>query len=218
MQETSSTSSRLERHITLHTHDSPKEEWANAATHGVAALLSPVALILLLRRYEPDWPHLVFGLSMVLLYTASTLYHLSSGGTWKRIFRIGDHMSIYLLIAGTYTPIMASIDAPWARRTLYAVWVLAVVGIAFKIIFWGRFKVLQVLFYLAMGWLAAIRFPEILEILPPGLFYSMLAGGLFYTLGTVVYALKGVPFYHAIWHCFVLAGSGAFFHGVYRYL
>lgn len=208
----------LERHITLHTHDTVREERANAATHAVGALLSPVALVLLLTRYEPDWPHLIFGLSMMLLYTASTLYHLSTGGKWKRIFRIGDHMSIYLLIAGTYTPIMASLATPWARRTLLAVWVLGFAGMAFKLVFWGRFKVLQVLFYLAMGWLAAIRLPELLELLPLGLFYSMLTGGLLYTLGTVVYAMKRLPYYHAIWHCFVLGGSGAFFYGIYRYL
>ncbi|MFP4407847.1 MAG: PAQR family membrane homeostasis protein TrhA, partial [Spirochaetaceae bacterium] len=125
---------------------------------------------------------------------------------------------IYILIAGTYTPLMARIDTPWAGRTLLLVWLLAAGGMAFKLLFWGRFRVLQVLFYLGMGWLAIIRIEELYALLPLGLIWSILIGGLLYTAGTVVYALKRMPFYHAVWHLFVLGGSGSFFYGIYSYL
>ena len=214
----------LERHISLHTHDTEREERANAITHGIGALLAPIGLLLLLMRDIGTVPStvlvadLVFGLSMMLLYTASTLYHLSRRPQWKRLFRVFDHMSIYILIAGTYTPLMARIAEPWARRTLLLVWALALGGMAFKMLFWGRFRVLQVLFYLGMGWLAIIRWEELLRLLPAGLLWSILAGGILYTLGTVVYAMKRLPYYHAIWHLFVLGGSLSFFLGIYLYL
>jgi hemolysin III len=224
MNGTTETSSWLERHISLHSHDSPREERANAATHGIGALLAPVGMVLLILRGVGSEPapvvlsDAVFGLSMVLLYNASTFYHLLRRSNWKRLFRVFDHMTIYILIAGTYTPLMARIEAPWAGRTLLLVWILAAAGMAFKLLFWGRFRVLQVLFYLGMGWLAVIRINELVAILPAGLLWSIVAGGAFYTLGTVVYALKQIPYYHAVWHLFVLAGSGSFFYGIYRYL
>lgn len=224
MRETGDTSGWLQRHISLHSHDSPREEWANAATHGIGAILAPVGLVLLILRGIGSEPlpvvlaDAVFGLSMVLLYNASTFYHLVRRSDWKRLLRVFDHMFIYILIAGTYTPLMARIEAPWAGRTLLLVWVLAIAGMAFKLIFWGRFGVLQVLFYLGMGWLAVIRIRELLEILPAALLWSIVVGGLLYTFGTVVYAMKRLPYYHAVWHLFVLAGSGSFFYGIYRYL
>jgi hemolysin III len=214
----------LEQHISLHSYDTPREERANAATHGIGAFLAPLGLLLLVLRGvgEEPWTIVlsdaVFGLAMVLLYGNSTLYHVSNHPKWKRLFRVLDHMSIYILIAGTYTPLMARIDAPWAGRTLLLVWLLAAGGMAFKLLFWGRFRVLQVLFYLGMGWLAIIRIEELYDLLPSELIWSILAGGLFYTVGTVIYALKRMPFYHAVWHLFVLGGSGSFFYGIYSYL
>jgi hemolysin III len=214
----------LEKHISLHSYDTAAEERANAATHGIGALLAPVGLILLILRGLGREPitvivaDAVFGLAMVLLYSNSTLYHLSNHPKRKRLFRVFDHMSIYILIAGTYTPLMARIDAPWAGRTLLIVWLLAIGGMAFKLAFWGRFRVFQVLFYLGMGWLAVIRIEELYALLPAGLLWSILSGGLFYTVGTVVYALKQMPYYHAVWHLFVLCGSGSFFYGIYTYL
>ena len=113
---------------------------------------------------------------------------------------------------------MARIDTPWAESTLVIVWLLGIGGMAFKLTFWGRFRVFQVLFYLGMGWLAVIRIEELYALLPAGLLWSILSGGLFYTLGTAVYALKRMPYHHAIWHLFVLGGSGSLFYGIYTYL
>lgn len=214
----------LSRNISLHSHDSENEERANAATHAVGALFAPVALILLVARSLGSDPvgivlaDVVFGLSMTLLYAASTLYHLSRKLERKRLFRLFDHMSIYLLIAGTYTPLMARVEAPWGARTLLFVWLLAAAGMAFKLRFWGRFRVLQVLFYLAMGWLAIIRIGDIVRLFDTPLLIAVLAGGVSYTLGTIVYAVKQLPYHHAIWHLFVLGGSVSHFIGIYSYL
>lgn len=156
---------------------------------------------------------------MIMLFSASTLYHLSPVGTkWKRLFRLMDHLSIFLLIAGTYTPIMTVIGQPWAYWTLATVWALAVTGMTLKVFLWDAFKVWQVVFFLAMGWLAVIRIGEILRILPAEFFWLLLTGGVVYSLGTIVYALKRVPYYHALWHLFVLGGAVSFFRGVYVYL
>ncbi len=212
----------LTKHITLHTHDSVPEEWANGITHLIGAVLAVIGTILLTLKH--DEIHLraafaLFGLTMILLFSASTAYHLSPNGSqWKRLFRLMDHLSIFLLIAGTYTPLMTVIDTSWAYGTLVAVWILAITGMTLKVLFWDSFKRLQIVFFLAMGWLAIIRIREIIAILPIGFVYMLVGGGVAYSFGTVIYALKKVPFYHAIWHLFVLTGAGLFFGGVYTYL
>lgn len=163
--------------------------------------------------------YLVFGVSMIILFGASTSYHLSPPGSRiKRVFRLADHLSIFVLIAGTYTPIMSALDAMWSLWTLIAVWVLAVTGIVLKIVFWDRFKRWQIVFFLGMGWLAVFRIGEIVRELPREFLVFLLAGGLSYSFGTIVYGLKRLPYHHAVWHLFVLAGAGSFFWGVYRYI
>lgn len=212
----------LRRHITLHSNDSPAEEIANWATHLVGALAAVAGTIALLLRSgsEVTWVALlVFGASMVLLFGASTAYHMSTpDSNAKRLFRLGDHVSIYLLIAGTYTPVMSAVGTPWAWWTLAAVWVLAAVGITLKVLLWDRFRRMQLVFFLAMGWLAVLRIDQILATLPRGFFLLVLAGGVSYTVGTIFYSLKRLPYHHAIWHLFVLAGAGSFFVGVYEYI
>lgn len=212
----------LERHVTLHSHDSPREELANGMTHLVGAVLAVVGTVLLLLKTAPTATRVayaVFGVSMMLLFSASTAYHLSPmGSRVKRLFRLADHMSIYLLIAGTYTPVMIVIGQPWAYMTLAAVWFLAISGMALKVVLWDRFRVWQVLFFLAMGWLAVIRIGTIVETVPTPFLYLLLTGGVVYSLGTIVYALKRLPYHHAVWHLFVLGGAASFFWGVYRYL
>ena len=212
----------LERHITLHTHDTPREEIANWATHLVGAILAvggTVALLLTPHRSVGNGALAVFGASMIVLFSASTAYHMSPAASpWKRLFRLADHISIYLLIAGTYTPVMMAVGTPWAFGTLTAVWVLAAVGITLKVILWDRFRVTQVFFFLAMGWLAVIRLDAILATLSRPFLVLMLVGGLLYSAGTIVYSLKRMPYHHAIWHLFVLGGAAAFFAAVYAYL
>ena len=217
----------LERHITLHSNDSPREEVANWATHligAVAALLGTVMLLVTAPEgAEPAQSgagaRAIFGSSMVLLFSASTAYHMTNAQSpWKRLFRLADHVSIYLLIAGTYTPIMTAVAEPWAYGILAAVWILAAVGIVLKVILWDRFRRTQILFFLAMGWLAVLRLEPILAALPLQFFVLLLTGGVFYSLGTIVYSMKHMPYHHAVWHLFVLAGAASFFWGVYGYL
>ncbi len=211
----------LEKHISLHSYDDPAEEIASGVTHALGVFLAVTGTVLLLLRAETPREitgYLVFGLSMTLLFFASTAYHFAPRGNWKRLFRLFDHLSIFVLIAGTYTPIMLHLGEPWAYRTLAAVWTLALTGMTLKAIFWDRFKVTQIVFFLVMGWLAAIRLPQLLELAPMKFLRLMLAGGISYTLGVVVYALKKIPFYHAVWHLFVLSGAVCFFFGVYLYL
>ncbi len=212
----------LTRHISLHSHDTPREELANGISHLIGVVLAIGGTIAL--GMKGDGPmvtaaYIVFGFTMILLFSASTLYHLSPrGSSWKRLFRLMDHLSIFLLIAGTYTPIMTVIGTSWSYRTLMFVWMLAITGMTLKVLFWESFKLWQVVFFLAMGWLAIIRIRDILEILPLHFVYLMVAGGVVYSLGTIVYALKRVPYYHMIWHLFVLGGAGFFYAGVQLYL
>ncbi|MFA7566683.1 MAG: hemolysin III family protein [Alkalispirochaeta sp.] len=212
----------LTTHISLHSLESPREEWANGITHLVGAVLAVAGTVFLILKH--DEPHIrvafaVFGMSMVLLFSASTLYHLSPvDSTWKRLFRLMDHLSIFVLIAGTYTPVLTVIGTSWSYRTLALVWGLAITGMILKVIFWDSFKVWQVIFFLAMGWLAIFRIREIVAILPLPFVYMLLGAGVVYSLGTIVYGLKKVPYHHAVWHLFVLGGAGLFFVGIYGYL
>jgi hemolysin III len=212
----------LEQHISLHSNDSPAEELANGVTHLVGAILAVVATIVMIAEAQTGLRAFtmgVFGISMVVLFTASTTYHFSPAGSrMKRLFRLMDHVSIFLLIAGTYTPVMAAIATPWAWWTLAAAWLLAAVGITLKVLLWDRFRKWQIVFFLAMGWLAAIRLDVVLAVVPRPFFRLLLIGGLSYSLGTIVYSLKKMPYHHAIWHLFVLGGAASFFVGVYGYL
>jgi hemolysin III len=194
--------------------DSRGEELANSLTHGFGAGLGATGLVLLLvyaSRYGTSW-HVVstaiFGATLVLLYTASTLYHSVPGERAKRILQKFDHAAIFLLIAGTYTPfVLVTLRGPWGWSLFGVVWGLAVVGIALKFWFAGRFRVVSTLIYLAMGWLVMIAIKPLVAALPAGGMKLLVAGGLCYTGGAIFYLWKRLPYHHAIWHLFVLAGS-----------
>ncbi len=214
----------LMQHITLHSHDDDRSEFANGMTHAVGAVLCIVALIAMVVKTYP-WTNgpmtfgaVLYGFSMLLLYSSSSIYHLVKGPVLKRVMRIMDHTSIYLLIAGTYTPVMLYIQSRACITVLAVVWGLTAIGIVFTLLFWGRFGFLHVLFYLVMGWLVMLVWGELVEYIPADFLPWALAGGLTYTLGTVVYAAKKIPYYHAIWHLFVLGGSACFFFGIYFHL
>ncbi|POR01646.1 DNA-binding protein [Alkalispirochaeta sphaeroplastigenens] len=211
-------------HITLHDHDDEKEELLNGLTHLLGGGLSLVALPAILIKALGGGNSsllaagLVFGLSMILLYFSSGMYHLVSGPVAKRVMRIMDHTTIYILIAGTYTPIMVYLGTSEAMIVLWTVWGLAAAGFFFTIFFWGRYGFLHVLFYLGMGWIVLLVWQTLREVVPPGLVHWTIAGGVTYTAGTIVYGLKMIPFYHAIWHLFVMGGSACFFIGIYQNL
>jgi hemolysin III len=202
-----------------------KEEIANAISHGIGALLSIAALVLLIIysvKYGDVW-HIVsfsiFGSTLVLLYTFSTLLHSFQRGLVKNIFEILDHAVIYLLIAGTYTPfLLVTIRGALGWTIFGIVWGFAIVGIVLKIFFVKRFIFLSTLCYLLMGWLIIIAIkPLYLNLAFNGIAW-LVVGGLLYTVGTIFYVWRRVPYHHAIWHTFVLAGSAAHFIAVLFYV
>ncbi len=198
------------------------EEIANSITHGVGSLLSIAGLVLLVvfAALRGDAWHVVgvsiFGASMILLYTASTLYH---GFPWPRVkdlFRKFDHAAIYLLIAGTYTPfVLVNLRGPWGWTLFGLAWGLAVAGILFEVLTKRPPKWLSLGFYLGLGWLVVIAAKPLYQSVPTlGLLFLML-GGAAYTLGTLFYSWRKLPYHHAVWHLFVMAGTIMHFFSVY---
>lgn len=190
------------------------EEIANAITHGIGLLLSIagfVVLLVLAALRGTAW-HIVacsiYGATLICLYTASTLYHAVISPRVKRALRIFDHSAIYLLIAGTYTPfLLVSLRGAWGWSLLGVIWGLALVGVLFKFWFVERFAILSTAVYIAMGWLVVIAAKPVITHLPLTAIIWLLAGGLAYTGGVIFFAAKRIPYSHAIWHLFVLAGS-----------
>ncbi len=201
------------------------EEIANSITHGIGAALSVAALVLLVvfAALQGDaWRVVgfsIFGASLIILYLTSTLYHSFTNRKVKRLFRVLDHTMIFILIAGSYTPITLTIlRGPWGWTLFGLIWGLAIFGIVMKIAFFDRFNALSVVLYIAMGWLVVIAIKPLLAAAPPGLMIWMGIGGLSYTLGVVFYAWDRLPFNHAIWHLFVLGGSISHFFGMLLHL
>lgn len=203
----------------------PAEEMANRLTHGVGALLGVAGLVLLVvaSSLHGDAWHIVstaiFGTTLVLLYTASTLYHSATGDRARVLLRKFDHAAIFLLIAGTYTPfVLVTLRGAWGWSLFGVVWGLAVAGVALKFWFAGRFRVVSTLIYLAMGWLVMIAIKPLMAALPAGGLGLLVAGGVCYTGGAVFYLWKRLPYHHAIWHVFVLAGSACHWTAVFCYV
>jgi len=190
------------------------EEIANSITHGIGTALSVIggiALIIFAVLYGDIWRIVsfsIYSVTLIILYLASTLYHSVRDPQLKRIFKILDHVCIYLLIAGTYTPfLLVSLRGPWGWTLLGVIWGLALVGIIVKTLSAQRFRRLLVLGYLLMGWLAVVAGRELLVRVPAeGLFWLAL-GGVLYTVGVLFYVWRNLPYGHTIWHLFVLGGS-----------
>jgi hemolysin III len=198
-----------------------REEIANAITHGIGALASIAAGAVLVTLAMMSGTRLqqvsavVFCSTLVLLYTASTLYHAIPHAPTKRRLKICDHCAIYLLIAGTYTPFaligLSGVVGWW----LFGVaWGLAAIGIVFKLFFTGRFKLFSTLVYIGMGWMAIIAIRPMLQNIPLASLGWLLAGGVAYTAGTLFYHNRSLRYSHAVWHLFVLAGSTCHFVAV----
>lgn len=190
------------------------EEIANVITHSLGAAMSAVALIALVvmsARYGNVW-HIVsftiYGLTLFLLYLASTLYHSIQRPRLRAWLQIADHSAIYLFIAGTYTPfLLVTMRDTIGWPLLIIVWLLAGMGVAFKTLFIGRFHKLETMAYVAMGWLCIFAFREMITTLPPGGLYWLFIGGVVYTLGVLFYMWESLPYNHAVWHLFVMGGS-----------
>ena len=202
-----------------------REELINSITHGAGLALSVAGLVVLvtLAALKGTAWHIVgcsvYGATLVLLYSASTLYHSMRSPRLKRFFRIIDHASIYLLIGGTYTPFtLVNLRGGWGWTLFGLVWGLAALGILFKIFFVGRFPIASTAVYLLMGWLVVIAIKPLLTLVPSGGLLWLLAGGLAYSAGVVFFAWEKMPYNHAVWHVFVLTGSICHYFAVLFYV
>ena len=199
------------------------EEIANTVTHGVGLLLSIAGFVVLLVfavLRGTAW-HVVacsiYGATLICLYAASTLYHAAVSTRLKRALRIFDHSAIYLLIAGTYTPfLLLNLRGPWGWSLFGVIWGLALAGILFKFWFVDHWERLSTAVYVLMGWLALIATKPVLAHVPSTTLLWLLAGGLFYSAGVIFYVWKQLPYNHAVWHVFVLAGSTCHYFAVLR--
>ncbi|WP_298894914.1 hemolysin III family protein [uncultured Psychroserpens sp.] len=203
---------------------SPLEERLNAWSHGIGAALGIAGLVLLIVFLKGETPYglfsvIIYGVSIIVLFLASTFYHAVKGDKRKHYFRIVDHISIYLLIAGTYTPvllIMLSDSLGWVL--FWVVWGIAAFGVILKLFFTGRFETFSTLLYLVMGWLIVFDFSTLADRLDTNGLYLLFAGGLLYTVGIVFYAIDKIPYNHVIWHLFVLGGAICHFFMVYFFV
>ncbi|WP_426700944.1 PAQR family membrane homeostasis protein TrhA [Rhodanobacter sp. Col0626] len=201
------------------------DELASSVIHGVGIVLSIAGLAVLVAFATLHGNALtvvacaVFGSSLVLLYTASTLYHSVSVAAAKPALRALDHIAIYVLIAGTYTPFtLIALHGAWGWGLFAAVWVLALIGSALELGLLRRYHKLAVLLYVGMGWIGMVAFKPLSEHLQFGGITLLLAGGLAYTLGVPFYLWRRLPYHHALWHVFVLAGSVLHFLAVLLYV
>lgn len=197
----------------------PHEELLNTLTHAAGAIASLAGSAILIIRASTEGDAFaivgcaVFGATLLLLYLASTLYHASNSAVRRQRLRVFDHCAIYALIAGTYTPFtLIGLRGPWGWSLLGVLWGLAFAGIAFKIFFTGRYERLSTLIYIIMGWLGLIAAMPMSQRLSSGVLIWLVAGGLAYTVGTIFFSSRRIPYAHPIWHVFVLLGS--FCHGV----
>ena len=195
---------------------SPREELANALTHGVGFLVAVAALVHMIDIAPLQlsvWQKtgvVVYGISLILMFLVSTLYHAVSHPGAKQVLKRCDHCAIYLLIAGSFTPLMTiPIESRSANVVLIVVWTMAVIGVVFKAFFAGRFKWISVGTYMFMGWLGLPVVYQLYQALPAAGFALLVAGGLAYSIGVIFYVNKNIPFNHAIWHCFVFVGAAS---------
>lgn len=201
---------------------STTEEIVNSITHGIGALLSIAALVILIivaGQHGDIW-HLIsfsiYGSTLILLYLSSTLYHSFTSPKIKNLFARFDHISIFLLIAGTYTPILLTSLRGILGWTLFVIiWTMAVAGAVIRSIYLHRFRKLMVSIYLVMGWMAILAAKQIYERMPEISIWFLVLGGLSYSIGVIFYNWRKLPYSHGIWHLFVLAGSILHFFAIY---
>ncbi|MCB0496469.1 MAG: hemolysin III family protein [Cyclobacteriaceae bacterium] len=192
-----------------------KEEWLNAISHGITALSAIGGLVVLIvfgAQSSKDWSlfsALFYGGSLVALYTFSSVYHAITHEKAKRIFNILDHCGIYLLIAGTYTPVLLISMGGTIGWVLFGIqWGMALVGVILKIFYTGRFGIISTIMYAFMGWIIVFKINLLYSILPEPAFWLLVAGGLTYTIGIAFYVIDTrIRYSHFIWHLFVMAGS-----------
>lgn len=211
-----------EEHLTYY---SKTEESLNVISHGIGFLLSIVALVLLIIRANENGTtiqlisFIVFGISLIILYAASTFYHYFQDPKIRKKLNVLDHAAIYVLIAGTYTPFCLVTLKGTIGWTIFGItWGIALVGIILKLFFTGRFDKISTAAYIGMGWIIIFVIKPLIENLPIEGLYWLMAGGIFYTVGAIIYSIEKIKYNHAIFHVFVLLGSFTHFMAVYYYV
>jgi len=197
------------------THQTDTEERFNAISHGITALAAIVGFVILVilgnssEKSFTLFSAIIYGLSLVSLYTFSTLYHGLRNEKAKKVFQILDHCAIYILIAGSYTPVLlVSIGGSTGWVIFGAQWTVALIGIVIKIFYTGKFDNISTLMYAVMGWMIVIRWQELVDSIPGAALTLLIAGGISYTVGIVFYLIgTRIKFSHFMWHLFVIAGS-----------
>lgn len=202
-------------------------EILNSITHGIGILLGIAALVLLVvfaSLHQPDaWKIVsfsIYGFSLILMFTASTLFHSFQNKRVKEHLNVLDHSSIFILIAGTYTPFtLVSMRGPWGWTIFGIIWGLAIAGVIFKLFYYThKMRFVGTMIYLAMGWIILIAIKPLLQTVPAGGLWWLLAGGLAYSLGIIFYLRRKNRFNHVIWHLFVLAGAIFHFFSIFFYV
>lgn len=203
----------------------PAEERLNIISHGLGFVLSILALVLLIMRANRlgEIEHLVsfsiFGASMVLLYAASTFYHSAKTHRLRMRLNILDHASIYVLIAGTYTPFaIVTLDGTTGWAIFWVVWGMALTGVILKLFYTGRYQLLSTIMYVVMGWIIIFAIKPLWDNLSGGGLWWLFAGGISYTIGAILFMQNRIPFNHAIFHIFVLFGTFSHFIAIYYYV
>lgn len=200
-------------------------EVLNATTHGIAAALSVVGMIFLILKAIKDNNTLaitafsIYGVSLFILFLNSTLYHSFSFTQYKNFFQKLDHSSIYLLIAGTYTPyLMLAIGGRLGWTFLTLIWTLAIAGIIFEAVTLDKYPRLSTFFYLLLGWLALFIIYPLYQSVPLYGIVWLALGGIMYSVGTIFYRMKSIKWMHIIWHLFVIAGAACMFVSIWHYI
>lgn len=204
---------------------SREEEIANTLVQllGIALSIAALVVLVVMASQRGDVWRIVsfsiYGVSLFLLYMSSALHHSFHSPRLKQFFELCDHAAIYLLIAGTYTPIaLVALRGPWGWTLFGLIWTLALIGIIIKVFSLRRFPKTEASIYIGMGWLIIIVLRPLLQAAPLGLFIGLLIGGLCYTLGVIFFLWRSLPFHHTIWHLFVVSGSLAHFFTMLLYL
>ena len=201
---------------------SQEEKW-NTISHAIGAFLGLLGLIALLNKetnnFWSTFSIVIYGISTIILFSASALYHATKTEEKKRKYRIIDHISIYFLIAGTYSPVVLGLLAESKGWLLFGlVWGIALVGSILKLFYTGKFKFLSTLLYLVMGWLIILDFEALKQAMDPKGIQLLWTGGVFYSIGIIFYMIKQIPFHHVIWHFFVLGGAISHYLMIFKYV
>ncbi len=211
----------ISQNITLPQHVTISEEKENAISHFIGLILAFFGFFAVMAAEAPAANQeaktgmIIFAVTNIILYASSAFYHYLEPGLMKKILRVMDHSSIYLLIAGSYTPILLYIGSPLTIAYTAGIWIAAATGIILTIRFWGRFYPLHIALYVIMGWSIITIYDSVFPYIPSSLFPYVLSGGITYTVGVLFYSIRKIPHNHLIWHIFVLAGSILFFIGYY---